>query len=822
MTDTSATTGTLDITPSPRVLEMLGEIEFAPWRCAAELVDNAIDGFLDLLEDEPDYEEHLRVNLVLPRTSDPSTAAEITVVDTGRGMTLEQVNNAVRAGWSGNDPFDNLGLFGMGFNIATARLGQRTRVLTTQQGNPDWYGVEIDLQTLTSSGSFEVPIIRESKDDWEVHGTKVVVSRLRPGNYEDLSRSPKRLGDTLGDVYAPLLLEHPGIKIRVNNISVEPRGYCVWGADREAKYGSGTSAETIPAVIDFDERFPARSACRSCRRWQESPNVTECDSCGSTELVDKERRIHGWIGVQRYLHSADFGIDFIRNGRKIMIRDKSLFRWVDPNDVSGSELIEYPIEPPANEGRIIGAVHIDHVPIEYRKETFRQDSPEWQAVRKFLRGDGGPMRPQYRLDRHLDRFANGPLARIYKAFNANRPGARHLIPASPDGPALHDKARKWSAKFREGHPDYQDDTIWWAAIEAYERAKEGDRTDLSDLVDPDKGEQRRILIDIFGEAALTGRDEAEDIGEETGTDTDDDAAETMASQADEEETPETYLDRVERYAKTYLPLPELQFNVALPGALQAVDLTTYLVDSEEVLNDENIRVPVHAFLGKLNTLNVFVDANHPLFTRFDTQIADIVLAEVADVFRVRFDATLTLGQIISRIKEEKLSDRRLDDNVAYEADAVLRRIRGRIAALIAADPEAARVVRGILTDAERSATETSAASEHNKTFDQALADGSIAHHVPALALPRMLTEMPEKFLDGLVFKDLYAGVGDAARRISVSLLVGYLCDLGILADRPIRLRGQALRRAALSVRLVEEKIEHDPDASMRGTAGGQT
>lgn len=38
----------MDITPSPRILRMLGEIEFDEWQCIAELIDNAFDDFTDL------------------------------------------------------------------------------------------------------------------------------------------------------------------------------------------------------------------------------------------------------------------------------------------------------------------------------------------------------------------------------------------------------------------------------------------------------------------------------------------------------------------------------------------------------------------------------------------------------------------------------------------------------------------------------------------------------------------------------------------------------------------------------------------------------
>jgi hypothetical protein len=34
-----------DLTPDPRLLQMLGEINLPQWRCLAELIDNSIDGF---------------------------------------------------------------------------------------------------------------------------------------------------------------------------------------------------------------------------------------------------------------------------------------------------------------------------------------------------------------------------------------------------------------------------------------------------------------------------------------------------------------------------------------------------------------------------------------------------------------------------------------------------------------------------------------------------------------------------------------------------------------------------------------------------------
>ena len=56
-------------------------------------------------------------------------------------------------------------------------------------------------------------------------------------------------------------------------------------------------------------------------------------------MVDRTRRIRGWIGLQRYLDKADFGLDLIRNGRKIKIGCKDLFSWHSED----GEDFEYPI-----------------------------------------------------------------------------------------------------------------------------------------------------------------------------------------------------------------------------------------------------------------------------------------------------------------------------------------------------------------------------------------------------------------------------------------------------------------------------------------------
>jgi DNA topoisomerase VI subunit B len=90
MTTTSITDPqNFDITPDPRVLQMLGEINLQQWRCIAELVDNSVDSFLNA-ERSGAATENPEVVISVPRTDTP--AARITVRDNGPACRRKRWN----------------------------------------------------------------------------------------------------------------------------------------------------------------------------------------------------------------------------------------------------------------------------------------------------------------------------------------------------------------------------------------------------------------------------------------------------------------------------------------------------------------------------------------------------------------------------------------------------------------------------------------------------------------------------------------------------------------------------------------------------------
>lgn len=137
----------LDITPTPDVLVALTRTPISSLDALSELVDNAIDSFR-AAETAGSQSPIRQVLIEVPGSAEVGKGEGlIRVRDTGAGLSEEQIANAMRAGFSSKNHFDTLGLFGMGFNIATGKLGRVTRVISARE--EDDHAVEVVLDVLT-------------------------------------------------------------------------------------------------------------------------------------------------------------------------------------------------------------------------------------------------------------------------------------------------------------------------------------------------------------------------------------------------------------------------------------------------------------------------------------------------------------------------------------------------------------------------------------------------------------------------------------------------------------------------------------------------
>lgn len=141
--------GIVDITPDPQILTAITYSPLRPIEALCELIDNSIDAFLNSLR-EGNQIKPAMINIEIPTVNElQKGVGKIVIKDNGRGMTQEQAQRAVTAGFSGQgNRWDNLGLFGMGFNIASGKLGNITILKTSIVGEDDWTILTLDLKKM--------------------------------------------------------------------------------------------------------------------------------------------------------------------------------------------------------------------------------------------------------------------------------------------------------------------------------------------------------------------------------------------------------------------------------------------------------------------------------------------------------------------------------------------------------------------------------------------------------------------------------------------------------------------------------------------------
>ena len=451
-----------DLQPDPRILPMLGEISLAQWRCLAELVDNSIDGFLSAKKQGLSI-SNPEVHIAIPTTD--ATMAKLSVRDNGLGMSPETLETAVRAGWSGNTPIDSLGMFGMGFNIATARLGTVTTVWTTRREDSEWHGLKIDFDILQQQRHFRTPHLLREKVDPHEHGSEVTIERLKPEQRKWLAKtaSRSRISRELSKTYSAMLRENGvpvSFALSINGNRVQGRHPCIWSEERRVQ---NQRSGIVSAYQTIDRQLSDRPFCLACWQWLPAGQVA-C-SCGrSGQITQRGRHVHGWLGIQRYLSNTDYGIDFIRNGRKIEIANKDLFIWSSED----GEEPEYPIDDPRNRGRIVGEIHLDHCRVTYTKDRFDRNDPAWEEMVRIVRGDG-PLRPDKARDLGFG-SNDSPLYRLFQAFRRSSPKPR-VAGAWARLLIVNDNslAESMAKKFHDGDPDYCEDERWWELIQEEDR-----------------------------------------------------------------------------------------------------------------------------------------------------------------------------------------------------------------------------------------------------------------------------------------------------------------------------------------------------------------
>jgi hypothetical protein len=791
MTTTESSGRYFDLTPHPRILPMLGEIVLPQWRCLAELIDNSIDSFIEAQRAGAPVHNPL-VSVTIPTGN--SHGSRLSVRDNGPGMDADTLERAARAGWTSHNPINNLGLFGMGFNIATARLGLRTTIWTTRSGEAEWIGLEIDFEQLTRRQAFISPALTRPKPNPDLTGTEVIVERLKPEQVEWFSRGYNRtnISKQLGKIYSSMIgpASAPiGFRLELLGNQVRPKLHCIWGGPGNPERVVETARHgTINAFQPIDVRLEPRPFCTQCWNWLGSTQTT-CPSCeASGVIVHRERRVHGWLGIQRYLDRNDYGIDLLRNGRKIEVGNKDLFKWVDEG--SGTEEAEYPIDDPRDRGRIVGEVHLDHCRVPYTKDRFVREDSAWREMVEIVRGNT-PLRPDMAARMGAGENSSA-LYRLFQAFRRSNPHNRRTggwsrILVVPD----NDRAQTMARRLDAGESEYGTDHKWWELVEEAEAE------------------------------VLQGGTTTSTTTHTLGGQPDDTSGETLGGESGAQLTPlsagqDTCRGTAPSPVRTRIASLSRQYTDDLTG--KRYDVEAFAVEADDPAL-AGLRCPWTIRRTTAGPWEFYVVTNAVAFRSMTLTPMDALLIQLAWLtsdFERGQDTRWPFGAILIGLRERHATSFRLDpQDLVSEALAQLVQIaRSVIERISMAD---ARAFFGGLSPSRQEGVRVALASHGVTNPHGAIDDGRFLQYSSPGIISEFVLSNPRMFFDGKYWDDPYLALDygspvatDEARARLLGHYGGLLADAVWLAQQtPTDLEGMSrerLMRASLATALLAPTV----------------
>jgi hypothetical protein len=791
---------TFDLTPDPRVLIALTHTPMQPLDALCELIDNAIDSFqVAKLQGNPIKDPLIIIDLPRPSELGRHTGL-VRVRDNGSGLSRGMAERAIKAGFSGNNPYDSLGLFGMGFNISTGKLGRVTKFQTARTEKDKAIEVIIDLEQITNSGSYAVPFEWIEKPAGISHGTIVEVDSWWPeGNPNSgfvrklVQYGMPTVRAEIGRRYATILRER-NVRIIINQEPCQPYEHCYWSDSRTVeRRGTGV----VPAVFRFDKLIGAQKRCSACTALL-SPADTSCPACGSSNQRTIEERIRGWVGIQRFDHESDFGIDLIRNGRAIRIGEKgAFFEYIDEFK---RVIKDYPIDSPY--GRIIGEVHLDHVPVDFLKQDFQRSSPEWQRAISYLRGET-PLQPGKLKPGETN---ESPVFKLYQGFRRVRtPGKTDMYMGYWD--AQDDKPKRISRdiekelfqKFKAREPGYYDDSEWWKLVE------QADLRPVEELVDcPECGSQNLKDQDVCSVCGvvLIGKPCANEQCQQTIPQSAASCPHCGYSQI--AEVKESWTCQVCRRTNspdadicidcgsargTANPLSK-EFllehsnksdDLSIPGCSvlladgtysSPIDVDTYVTQAPILSPRRSLSIPIIVF--KEERIHAFVDKAHPLFRSYRIQPEQVIASEVA-LYIHTLNSRLTskeyfghheLSGIAWSIVQERWSTQLEDtpERVRTDITAFFSSLRERLPELIGEgvsdffDDLDDEEKKGVIEKMLRQGIDISELGKMKTS-------GKYTRYLEASSLVNIFRRAPEFFFDRRFWEDTYSRMDDIPQNI---------------------------------------------------------
>ncbi|MDO8717135.1 MAG: ATP-binding protein [Dehalococcoidales bacterium] len=782
---------TINLQPDPRILVAITHNPMRPIDALCELVDNGIDAFTDAKKSNISIDSPT-IMISIPKASDVEKGGgSISILDNGPGLTVAKTTNALKAGYTSHNRLDNLGVFGMGFKIATGKLGRHTVFRTAVTPENEMTEVTIDLEDMVKAHSYDVPKRRLPKDPPDFRGTFIQISEWWPAGTQNYGFVTKlaRLGinnirEELGRRYYSIL-RNSKLRIFVNDLQCEPFEHCVWADHRAVKH---RELGQIPAVVRFDEVVHTEIRCSKCEKIVSAEG---CPDCGSgISMRTEEERIRGWVGIQRFDDSNEYGIDLIRQGRVIRKLEKdAFFSWTDAR---GRQIRDYPIDNMY--GRIVGEVHLDNVPTDFMKQDFQRTSPEWARAMVYLRGESC-LQPKVAVE--AGEPANDtPIFRLYQGYRRVRDvGTRDMYmgywePGQDQAKRIsREIERDYYSRFLNKEPGYYDDTEWWKLVEEADtkppedvkvcpdcsfqclskaetclncgyiflsktcvKRECGSKMAVSAVVCPVCGASQEILPQDRWPCAFCSRMNAP-------------SAQRCINCGHERGEPNPFsLEFLMAHSNKNDELSVPAFSIPLPGgaASDSFKVDVYSLVSGISLEREGMAIP--AVTIKEDGLKLFIDTIHPMFSEYQQHPESIISIEIAKYIQDTNARYMTgeqahlwalpslCWQISRKYWKERLS---IDpDNTRKRAEEFFDRLREKLPDLV---KEKSKEVFDSMTPAQQGELVHSIVQNGHdaRELSNLVQNGAFLSFLDNRSVAMMIEQFPSSFFDGKLWDDAY-------------------------------------------------------------------
>lgn len=441
----------------------------------------------------------------------------------------------------------------------------------------------------------------------------------------------------------------------------------------------------------------------------------------------------------------------------------------------------------------MGEIHLDHVRVSYTKDAFDFGDRAWKTAVRLIRGETSLLPKTARA--RGDAPNESPLARLHRGYRRNDPGTNYLTAGDGNSRLV---TSDWVAAFHKAEADYQDDTKWWNAAVEHDQLKDEIKLDKErrkrQQEQSDRGERDDPTTEFFDESS-TG------------------STPSAPAPAPSPKRPLTEQGRIELWESAGRPMPQLKAEYTAKGVgARPVPLDAIAVRHQDVTTDAGDRVPVYLVSRPKGAFTAFVDLDHPLFEAFDDEPEDLVLMALSQMLVVRAKASVSLAAVYADLKQRYLGQRAINAGALQaEANQLLGDLQTQMVKLVKDDPT--RPWHKALAEHERGLTKERIADVlRTADTDKAVSSGEYLPLVPPTAVPRIVAEWPEAFLDHRLFARPYRGLEAASQQQALGRIVGYLTDIAWLASSPVGADREELVRARLSLQLLPDEFAADDES----------